>query len=114
MYCSGLGLKVVGQFKDHAGFDGMMLGREGMDYHLEFTHCPAHPVRPAPTPEDLIVFYLPNIKEWQSVCTQMINAGFKPVTSFNPYWASKGKTFADPDGYRIVLQNDEWITKEGG
>jgi hypothetical protein len=30
MYCDGLDLKVLGEFKDHDGFDGVMLGRAGM------------------------------------------------------------------------------------
>jgi hypothetical protein len=30
------------------------------------------------------------------------------VQSFNPYWDQHGKTFEDPDGYRVVLQNAAW------
>ena len=33
---------------------------------------------------------------------------FMPVEAFNPYWDRLGKTFEDPDGYRIVLQNAAW------
>jgi len=33
---------------------------------------------------------------------------YKPVKPFNPYWDKKGRTFEDPDGYRVVLQNAEW------
>jgi hypothetical protein len=25
--------------------------------------------------------------------------------AFNPYWDRSGRTFEDPDGYRVVLQN---------
>lgn len=25
-----------------------------------------------------------------------------------PYWDRKGKTFEDPDGYRVVLQQSSW------
>ena len=38
----------------------------------------------------------------------MAAAGFREVESFNPYWAAKGRTFEDPDGYRTVLQNAAW------
>jgi hypothetical protein len=38
----------------------------------------------------------------------LINAGFKSVISFNPYWDANGRTFEDHDGYRLVLQNAEW------
>jgi hypothetical protein len=30
------------------------------------------------------------------------------VRAFNPYWDRHGKTFADPDGYRVVLQHAAW------
>lgn len=56
MYRAGLGLIRLGYFKDHEGFDGIMLGMPGGDYHFEFTYCRFHPVIPAPTPEDLLVF----------------------------------------------------------
>jgi hypothetical protein len=112
MYCQGLGLRVLGSFEDHEGFDGVMLGGAGMSYHFEFTCCRSHPVAPAPTHEDLIVFYLPDPIEWQGICESMLAAGFEQVASFNPYWDRQGRTFEDPDGYRIVLQNADWINRE--
>lgn len=38
----------------------------------------------------------------------MKNAGYQPVPSYNPYWDENGLTFADPDGYRVVIQNETW------
>ena len=112
MYCRGLGLHVVGRFENHEGFDGVMLGLAGADHHFEFTYCRAHPVSPAPTAEDLAVFYIPKISDWQSACASMLAAGFKQVPSFNPYWDLRGRTFVDPDGYHTVLQNTEWSNVE--
>ena len=112
MYCQGLGLRVVGSFVDHEGFDGVMLGIAGAGYHFEFTYCRTHPVAPAPTAEDLAVFYLPSLADWQSACASMLAAGFNQVTSFNPYWETRGRTYEDHDGYRIVLQNAEWTNVE--
>jgi putative acetyltransferase len=108
MYVEGLGLHVVGSFESHQGFDGVMLGMVGAGYHFEFTHCAAHPIRPSPTPEDLTIFYLPTSSLWQRACADMLTAGFKQVTSLNPYWDLSGRTYEDHDGYRVVLQNDEW------
>ena len=108
MYCRGLGLRVVGNFENHDGFDGVMLGFAGASYHFEFTHCRNHPVVPAPTAEDLAVFYIPSASAWQQACSNMQEAGFTMVPSFNPYWDIRGRTFEDRDGYRIVLQNAEW------
>ena len=36
-YRDALGLPQVGSFEGHAGYDGVMLGLPGRDYHLEFT-----------------------------------------------------------------------------
>jgi catechol 2,3-dioxygenase-like lactoylglutathione lyase family enzyme len=108
MYRAGLGLQEIGRFENHDGFDGVMLGYPGLDYHFELTYCRAHPVAPAPTPEDLIVFYLPDAAAWRETCARMRNAGFVEVASFNPYWQQRGRTFQDPDGYRVVLEQAGW------
>jgi catechol 2,3-dioxygenase-like lactoylglutathione lyase family enzyme len=108
MYCEGLGLLVLDSFQDHEGFDGVMLGLPGTQLHFEFTHCRSHPVVPAPTPEDLAVFYIPGQTEWQAACARMRAAGFATVRSLNPYWDVQGRTFEDHDGYRTVLQNASW------
>ncbi|HXV09340.1 MAG TPA: hypothetical protein VD839_00910, partial [Burkholderiales bacterium] len=39
---------------------------------------------------------------------RMLAVGFEQAPSFNPYWVVHGRTFRDPDGYRIVLQQDKW------
>ena len=108
MYCHGLALSVLARFADHQGFDGVMLGRQGLPYHLEFTRCNLHPVQPTAGVEDLLVFYLPDPAEWELACQTMVQAGFERVPSLNPYWEQYGQTFADADGYRTVLQNRTW------
>jgi catechol 2,3-dioxygenase-like lactoylglutathione lyase family enzyme len=112
LYCAGLGLVIIGAFEDHDGFDGVMLGRAGMQYHFEFTYCRTHPVPPQPTAEDLFVFYISEADEWEQACSRMVNAGFKQVGSLNPYWDLRGRTFADHDGYRVVLQQASWVNRE--
>jgi len=108
LYCRGLDLRVLGRFEDHGGFDGVMLGAAGGGYHFEFTRHREHPVAPAPTVEDLVVFYLPDATEWHLACARMTAAGFRQVVSFNPYWDRSGRTYEDADGYRVVLQNADW------
>lgn len=111
LYLRGLDLKVIGGFQNHDGFDGLMLGRADLPYHFEFTNCPAHPVDPRPTEEDLLVLYIPDESEWERACARMAEAGFIRVRSFNPYWELRGRTYEDRDGYRIVLQNDAWVSQ---
>lgn len=108
-YTDGLGLEILYRFENHeGGFDGVMIGIPGAPYHFEFTHQRGHCVGRAPTSDNLIVFYLPNHQEWQQLVEQMKANGYEPVPSYNPYWDEKGVTFADPDGYCVVLQNAEW------
>ncbi len=107
-YRDGLGMQVLGSFENHDGFDGVMLGSPGAAYHLEFTCKAGHRAGKAPTDDNLLVFYLPDRDEWQAVIRRLEQAGCQPVKSFNPYWDQRGKTFEDPDGYRVVLQNASW------
>jgi catechol 2,3-dioxygenase-like lactoylglutathione lyase family enzyme len=108
MYKHGLGLQELGRFEDHDGFDGRMLGTAGAGFHFEFTRCRPHPVRPAATAEDLLVFYVPDPDAWSARCAAMLAAGFRAVPSFNPYWQRSGRTFEDHDGYRVVIERDDW------
>lgn len=108
MYSQGLGLQKIADFKDHQGFSGIMSGLANLPWHLEFTVCHHHPVQPLHTSEDLFVLYYPDKAEWEQTCARMIDAGFRRVESFNPYWDVNGRTFADRDGYRVVLQNRAW------
>lgn len=107
-YRDGLGFEILGHFEDHDGFDGVMLGLKGAPYHLEFTRCRGHTAGRAPTQDNLIVLYYPDAGDWQAAIDRMHRAGFTPVPSFNPYWDRNGRSFEDPDGYRVVLQNARW------
>ena len=108
MYCDGLNFQLLGEFCNHDGFDGIMLGSPSMNYHFEFTKCEGHKVTPSSTPEDLIVFYEADEITWTERCDLLTQAGFRQVKSFNPYWDVHGRTFQDADGYRMVIQNAEW------
>ncbi|OAA59911.1 General substrate transporter [Niveomyces insectorum RCEF 264] len=120
-YRDGLGFVELLRFGDHDGFDGVMLGFPKIDqategnnqpaqlpqtpYHLEFTTKRGHDAGRAPTQDNLLVFYLPDTSAFQAAVARLTAAGFPPVPAFNPYWDACGKTFEDPDGYRVVLAN---------
>lgn len=108
MYVNGLGFSLLGEFKDHDGFDGVMIGHKNHNFHFEFTHHQGTNVGKAPTKDNLIVFYFSNPEEWERSCQSMLDAGFIEVESYNGYWDQAGKTFEDVDGYRVVLENREW------
>ena len=107
-YVDGVGLSLLYRFEDHDGFDGVMLGRAGAPYHLEFTRARGHAAGRAPTRDNLLVFYLPERAVWRAAVDRMRAAGFAPVPAFNPYWDRDGVTFEDPDGYRVVFQGSAW------
>jgi catechol 2,3-dioxygenase-like lactoylglutathione lyase family enzyme len=107
-YRDGLGFEVLYEFNDHDGFDGIMLGHKGGAYHLEFTRKRGHTAGRATTEDNLLVFYLPDEVEWRQAVHRIESCGYRAIKAFNPYWDKQGKTFEDPDGYRVVLQNTRW------
>ncbi len=107
-YCSALGLEELGSFENHEGFDGIMLGFENYPFHLEFTIHKQDKVKPMPTNEDLLVFYIPDEQEWKKTLNKLESKGYHSIKSHNPYWDKNGKTFIDHDNYRVVLQNSDW------
>jgi catechol 2,3-dioxygenase-like lactoylglutathione lyase family enzyme len=110
-YSQVLGFVLLGRFQDHDGFDGAMLGHADLQYHLEFTANLDHPAGRAPSPEHLLVFYLPSRADWQRTIDHIESFGLAAVESLNPYWDRQGRTYEDPDGYRIVIQNGCWPPK---
>jgi catechol 2,3-dioxygenase-like lactoylglutathione lyase family enzyme len=109
-YRDGLGLRVLGTFEGHAGYDGVMLGLPGAHYHLEFTrHAEGSPC-PAPTKDNLLVLYVEDRAALLGRVEQLRALGREPVEPENPYWAGKGFTFEDPDGWRVVLMNTAGIS----
>jgi catechol 2,3-dioxygenase-like lactoylglutathione lyase family enzyme len=112
MYTEGLGLELLGSFEGHAGFDGAMLGRPGAGWHLELTREAGAAPPGEPDPDALLVLYLPERAEWAAACARAEAAGFVHVASHNPYWDERGRTLADPDGGRVVLQRAPWPPEE--
>lgn len=107
-YVDALGLSELYAFAGHDGFDGLMVGHPQAPYHLEFTQQAGHLAPPAPTAEHLLVFYLPERADWDAAVARMHGHGYEPVVAHNSYWDHQGLTFADPDGYRVVLQHAAW------
>jgi catechol 2,3-dioxygenase-like lactoylglutathione lyase family enzyme len=105
-YRDGLGLEEIASFEGHAGYSGVMLGLPGHSYHLEFTeHEEQEAPCPAPSKDNLLVFYIPDVEVINRVAARLRGMGHEPVPPENPYWQEKGLTFEDPEGWRIVLMN---------
>lgn len=108
-YRDGVGLKVVGSFEKHDGYDGVMLGLPEVGYHLEFTQHEHGSPCPAPTQDNLLVFYIPDTAARDAIVNRLNDMGYPEVKPENPYWERAGVTIEDPDGWRIVLQNTNGI-----
>ncbi|QGI87299.1 hypothetical protein CEK25_002255 [Fusarium fujikuroi] len=92
-YVDGLGFKKIGEFRDHDGFDGLMLGHKGAGYHLEFTAKRGHDAEKekfvdAPTRQDnLMIFSVPSFKEKFDECSYTLEkADWCHELLANPYW----------------------------
>jgi len=108
-YRDGLGLPELHRFNDHDGYDGVMLGLPGRQYHLEFTqHVNGSPC-PAPSLDNLLVLYIPDADQLKRLRDRLEAFGHKPVAPENSYWRDISHTYEDPDGWRVVLCNTAGI-----
>lgn len=101
----GIGLKKIGGFESHNGYDGIMLGLPGHAYHLEFTTREDEGPCEAPTKDNLLVFYIPDSDRMEEIVSRLAEMGYDLVEPENPYWKEKGVTIEDPEGWRVVLMN---------
>jgi catechol 2,3-dioxygenase-like lactoylglutathione lyase family enzyme len=103
-YRDTLGLTELYRFTGHAGYDGVMLGLPGADYHLEFTQHGDGSPGDAPSRDNLLVLYFDDAATVATVADRLRTAGHPTVEPENPYWTDAGAiTVADPDGWRVVL-----------
>jgi len=110
-YVEGLGLQVRGRFAGHAGYDGLILDYGEAGVEIEFTsHVDGSPC-PAPSEDNLLVFYLENADAVEDVRQRMAAIGVAPVVPENPYWQDISLTFADPDGWRVTLVDSQALAK---
>ncbi|MEM9411556.1 MAG: VOC family protein [Planctomycetota bacterium] len=103
-----LGFNRLSEFKNHEGFDGIMLGHSDAPYHLEFTSHPDHQAGRSPSAEHLLVFYTGTDTRYREILGHLESRGVKSVKSHNPFWDRGGTTIEDPDGYRIVVFCGQW------
>ena len=108
-YEEGLGLERIGEFDDHAGYSGVILGLPGRDVQLELlTHEDGSPGE-APSAENLLVLYLGGAAARDRAAERLRALGSEPVPAENRWWDGLAAlTFADPDGWRVVLVPRAW------
>jgi extradiol dioxygenase family protein len=101
-YGEVLGLRILGSFKNHEGYDGIFLGHPGENWHLEFTVSNQAPDHHADE-DDQLVFYPLTLDDYDKLVAKIQSTGIQPLAPKNPYWLANGTTFADPDRFRVVI-----------
>ena len=107
MYIEGLGFELLGSFDNTGDFSGRMIGHPDHAYHLVFTSHRNEKAGQAPTLENLLVFYVPDDREFELAIERISKTGFRKVKPFNPYWETSTQTFEDLDRYRVIIEHGE-------
>jgi hypothetical protein len=93
---------LLGEFKNHSGYDGVFIGKKEADWHLEFTQT-NEKVDHKFDDDDLLVFYLETQVDCDKLIERMVKNNISPSIAKNPYWQENGITFKDPDEYYVVI-----------
>ncbi|WEV29503.1 VOC family protein [Streptomyces sp. 71268] len=103
-YRDTLGLPVLAQWRDHHGYDGVVLGLPDTPVHLEITQHGSPPRIPEPHPENQLVLYLRGPEAVATAVAHLATHGHHPVSAANRYWPDRGAVaFEDPDGWVVIL-----------
>jgi hypothetical protein len=101
-YVQVIGLENLGAFKNHSGYDGVFIGKENSDWHLEFTQT-NETVDHKFDDDDILVFYPATATEYRQIVKNIKARNLPMLTPKNPYWQENGVAIKDPDGYCVVI-----------
>lgn len=101
-YTEIIGLKILGEFKNHSNYSGVFLGHENVDWHIEFTESNEKAKHHA-DPDDLLVFYVKSESELSHIKAKAIKSEIAMVKPKNPYWQNLGIQINDPDNFGVII-----------
>ena len=104
-YRDGIGLPIIYSYVDDADYDGVIFGLPGKSVNLEITRHHGDGPCPNPPPDNLLVLYILDRPAIDDLVGRLREMGHTPVAPRNSYWAEKGVTIPDPDGWNVVLMN---------
>lgn len=102
-YITVIGLKKLGEFKNHNNYNGIFLGIERADQHLEFTTS-LEKANHTFDEDDIFVFYTKTTEEYLAIKNKIKKENITIETPKNRYWQENGIQIYDPDGYKIIIQ----------
>ena len=103
-YVNILGFERLGGFQNHNNYDGVFIGKLGLDWHFEFTQSETK-ANHTFDEDDVTVLYPKTILEYNNIVNSILENNISIITSKNPYWNENGKMVLDPDGFRIVISD---------
>ena len=101
-YTRIIGLKVLFSFEDHDNYSGVFIGKEGNNWHLEFTTSKNKAEHKFDI-EDILVFYPTEKHEYDKIVEQIEANHIEKITARNPYWKNNGIMIQDPDGFGVIV-----------
>src|SRR5690606_9592521 len=101
-YTSVLEFEVLGDFKDHDGYNGVFLGKPGENWHLEFTFNGELPLSKFDE-DDALVFYPTQLAAYNQILKMLKQHQIPLIAPKNPYWQNNGICFEDCDGAKIIV-----------
>ncbi|WP_281233540.1 VOC family protein [Flavobacterium gelatinilyticum] len=101
-YVDVLGFERLGGFQKHNKYDGVFIGKSGLDWHFEFTKSDVS-AKHTFDEDDAIVLYPKTVADYDQLLNKLKKYNIASVTAVNPFWNENGTMIQDPDGYRIVI-----------
>jgi hypothetical protein len=101
-YVNILDFERLGCFQNHNNYDGVFIGKTGLDWHFEFTQSETKANHKFDE-DDIIVLYPDTIRKYNMLLESLLENDIPRITAINLYWNENGQMFQDPDGYRIVI-----------
>jgi len=101
-YVDLLGFERLGGFQKHNNYDGVFIGKSGLDWHFEFTQSEVK-ANHIFDEDDVIVLYPKTISDYDELIKRLLQKDIAVIEAVNPFWNENGKMIQDPDGYRIVI-----------
>ena len=101
-YTDVVGLEKLGGFKNHSSYNGVFLGYQNLNWHIEFTES-NEKVNHHSDEDDLLIFYVESEEELDQLKLKIERLGIPIRKSKNPYWTENGIEIIDPDGFGLIL-----------
>lgn len=101
-YVDILGFEQLGGFEKHNNYDGIFIGKSGLDWHFEFTQSNTK-AKHSFDEDDITVLYPKSILDYNELIKKISHQNIETIAAVNPFWNENGTMIQDPDGYRIII-----------